>query len=286
MASTTFNFTVGHNTGAVIVAGNIVINWHTDGNTLWFDSASLNSGYSWYNAQKLAIVVNGAEHVLLNQPRGYSGTKQDAINALNSGLPFSVGGLTYASFVVRFGDAYYSNTYLQPYGDLAYAGGDNPNGIVLATPPNISGANVWANNPAPYRLNAGISGMNWGTGYAWRNLVCNIRYSIDGVSYNYNAGQWSDGGDKTVNLNGNTSNPAKPWAAVPDGETVTVTWTASTNIGSSSKSVDCWCQLAYNAYVIDSVVNGGKPVEADLFVSNVAGQAPNKQIRRIATVQD
>ena len=58
MASTTFNFTVGHNTGSVIVAGNITINWHTDGNTLWFDSGSLNSGYSWYNAQKLAIVVN------------------------------------------------------------------------------------------------------------------------------------------------------------------------------------------------------------------------------------
>ena len=45
-----------------------------------------------------------------------------------------------------------------------------------------------------------------------------------------------------------------------------------------------YCQKSYTAYVIEQGVNGGQPVEADLYVSPSAGTKPTSTIRRIQEI--
>lgn len=157
--------------------------------------------------------------------------------------------------------------------------------VILDRPPSLSGATITSSNPLVYRVTAGISGIDWGIGYSNRKLTCNISYTLDGISYSYIAGTWTDGAtSKSITIDGLSLAASNPWTKVPDDETITITWKAETNVGSASKSKTQYCQMSYTAYVIEESVNGGKPIEADLFVSNVAGQQPNKHIRRITTI--
>lgn len=157
--------------------------------------------------------------------------------------------------------------------------------VIIDRPPSLSGATITSSNPSVYKVTTGISGIDWGIGYSNRKLTCNISYTLDGISYSYIAGTWTDGAtSKSITIDGLSLAASNPWTKVPDDETITITWKAETNVGSASKSKTQYCQMSYTAYVIEESVNGGKPIEADLFVSNVAGQQPNKHIRRITTI--
>lgn len=154
-----------------------------------------------------------------------------------------------------------------------------PTIAALNRPPSISSGRLTSSNPNVYQLNAGISGIDWGLGYSYTSLTCRISYSLDGVSYSYTAGSWSSSSSsRSFSIDGMTLAPSAPWTKVPDDGTVTITWTASTNIGSSTASTTRYCMGQYDAYVITE--NGVIP--ADLFASTV-GAAPNPSlpIRRV-----
>ena len=157
--------------------------------------------------------------------------------------------------------------------------------VILDRPPSLNGSTITSSNPSVYKVTTGISGIDWGLGYSNPRLTCTISYTLDGVSYSYVAGTCTGNAtSKEITIDGLSLASSNPWTKIPDDETITITWKAETSVGSSTKSKTQYCQMSYTAYVIEESVNGGKPIEADLFVSNVAGQQPNKHIRRITTL--
>ncbi len=275
-------------------SGTLAVNWHTSGTTLVIDSIAFPSttgGWHWQNSIRLQLVCNGSIIYDKSSGVGYSHEGPDSYSTsardyFNSSLPvsFSISGS--GSISCSFGDTVGGGTSLrvQNFGGLSFSGGDNPD-FTTVTPPNFNSVSISTSNPSVYRLDSAISGVDWGIGYSSRNLWVNYSYSIDGVPVNYTVASWQDGRTSaSVSVNGLAAQPASPWLKVPDDETVTVIWTAQTNIGTASGTRTQYCQPSYDAFVIEQGVNNGNPVASDLIVSNTTGSQPNKAIRRIATV--
>lgn len=158
-----------------------------------------------------------------------------------------------------------------------------PKIAALNRPPSISNGSITTSNPDVYKLNSSISGIDWGLGYSWASLTCKISYTLDGTSYSWTAGSWSTASSsKSISVDGMTLSPSQPWTKIPEDENVTVTWTASTSVGSATLSKTQYCQTQYEAYVITP----GNVIPADLIVSN-KGSAPNPNltVRRISTIK-
>lgn len=77
-------------------------------------------------------------------------------------------------------------------------------------------------------ISTSCSGINWGQGYSNRSLTCTASYTYNGKTENFTLGTWTDGAtSKTV---------TKSDFNFPADLNVTVKWTASTNIGSTSST--------------------------------------------------
>lgn len=160
-----------------------------------------------------------------------------------------------------------------------------PINVVIERPPSLNSATITSSNPSVYKVTTGISGIDWGIGQTRTKLTCSISYTLDGISYNYIAATWTDGAtSKSITIDGLSLAASNPWSKIPDDETINITWRAETNVGNSSKSKTQYCQMSYTAYVIEQGVNNGNPVEADLYVSNITGQQPNKHVRRVTSI--
>lgn len=158
--------------------------------------------------------------------------------------------------------------------------------VILERPPSLDGATITSSNPSVYKVITGISGIDWGIGQTSTKLTCTISYTLDGISYSYVAETWTDSAtSKEITIDGLSLAASNPWSKIPDDETINITWRAETNIGNSSKSKTQYCQMSYTAYVIEQGVNNGNPVEADLYVSNITGQQPNKHVRRVTSIK-
>lgn len=73
-------------------------------------------------------------------------------------------------------------------------------------------------------ITTSCSGINWGQGYSSRKLTCVASYNTGSKTENITLGTWTDGAtSKSVTKNN---------FVFPINTTVTITWTASTNIGS------------------------------------------------------
>ena len=77
-------------------------------------------------------------------------------------------------------------------------------------------------------ISTSCSGINWGQGYSNRRLTCVASYTYNGKTENFTLGAWTDGAtSKSV---------TKSDFNFPADLNVTVKWTASTNIGSTSST--------------------------------------------------
>lgn len=77
-------------------------------------------------------------------------------------------------------------------------------------------------------ISTSCSGINWGQGYSSRKLTCTASYTYNGKTENFTLGTWTDGAtSKSV---------TKTDFNFPADLNVTVKWTASTNIGSTSST--------------------------------------------------
>lgn len=150
-------------------------------------------------------------------------------------------------------------------------------------------ATVTTANPAVYKLTSSVSGINWGDYHKSTSLQAKVTGNIDGTPFSWTTTPITTGATSgSFSYDALALNPSAPWLKVPDDETVTVTWSAVINVGyttlASVISRSQYCCKSYTAYVIDSNVNGGKPVEADLIISNNPGSVPNKVLRRVTTI--
>lgn len=289
--------------------GTIQINWSYDktAKRITINSVGYNDDKWWAVGSKMKMTIrwsDGAESVigpdqnynwnastanLITTVRGAGFVTKNGVlgifTAANNNCPVShtFSGTT-GGFTVFYGSTLGTINWGNPagYRELARISGENPV-VTFSTPPNFNNVTITTSNPSVYKLTSSISGISWGIGYSSRSLVAKVKYSIDGTNYEYTA--YSNNNPSTsANFSIDGTSETVPWSKVPDGETVTVTWIATSNIGTASGSKTQYCTMQYTAYVIQSGVNNGNPVEADLIVSNTIGSQPNKEIRRITQI--
>lgn len=150
-------------------------------------------------------------------------------------------------------------------------------------------ATITTSNPSVYRLASTVSGINWGDYHKSTSLYARVTGTIDGNTISWTTTPVTSGATSgSFDYNALVNDPLAPWLKVPDDETVTVTWYATINVGYGTLtgviSKSQYCQKSYTAYVIESGVNGGQPVEADCIISNAVGLAPGKVLRRVTTI--
>jgi len=151
--------------------------------------------------------------------------------------------------------------------------------------------NINIANPSVYRLTSGTTGITYGDWKLSQAITAIVRYTLDGTDYQFTAYSNTNAvTNPSFDLKGLVEAPNAPWTKVPDDEDATVTWTVTLNVGyktlSATKTASIRCMPSYDAYVIESGVNNGNPVAADLIVSNFIGGAPTANIRRITEISD
>lgn len=193
---------------------------------------------------------------------------------------------TTGSFGVRFGSTLGTINLGNPasYRDLAKTSGDDTN-VTFSTPPNFNNASYTSSNPSLYRLKGGISGINWGEGWSSKSLVAKVKYTIDGSTKEYTAYS-SSNPSTSAEFDINAAADTIPWNRVPDDETVTITWTATTDIGTATGSKTQYCMPQYDVFVINPSINGGNPVASEMKVSTAAGRQPTQPVRRIWSITE
>lgn len=234
---------------------------------------------AWYQ-QPINVSVTGAPTVQAKGNTGQTVLDNKVFEtAFTATIPVSV-EQTSAQITVRWDDTspYHTDPNDWVHWGTTYtitfeSGATGPSGTV----------DVTVTNPYVYVITSTATVSDWGKGYTSSSMTARVSYTIDGVSYNYTAYSGT-GGNSYYSFTADGRSLAIPWSKVPDDETVTVTWTASTNMGSITGQGTCHCMKSYDAFVIEEGVNGGKPVAADVFISNNPGDRPNKEMRRVNTI--
>lgn len=259
----------------------------------WYVASAMKFGIKWSDGQETVIsqgnynVCGGSQYYCVRQTGAGFVTKAGVLgifSQVQSRLPIShtFSGSS-GGFTIMFGSTLdtLNGGNPGPYRELYRVSGPNPGGT-FATGPSGT-INVSVTNPYVYTINSTASGINWGQGYTSSSINARVSYSIDGANYNYTAYSAS-GGRSSYSFTVDGRSLAKPWSKVPDDETVTVTWTATTNMGAITGQGSCHCMKSYDAYVIKPGVNDGKPVAADVFISDSVGAKPQKEMRRVNTI--
>lgn len=232
--------------------------------------------YNWGNGG-LITTARGAGFVTVNGVLG--------VFSNFSPVSHTFSGTT-GSFGVRFGSTLGTINLGNPasYRDLEKTSGDDTN-VTFSTPPNFNNVSYTSSNPSLYRLKGGISGISWGEGWSSRSLVAKVKYTIDGSTKEYTAFSSGDPGT-SAEFDINAAADTIPWNRVPDDETVTITWTAATDIGTVTGSKTQYCMPQYDVFVINPSINGGNPVASEMKVSTAAGRQPTQGVRRIWSITE
>lgn len=193
---------------------------------------------------------------------------------------------TTGGFGVRFGSTLSTINLGNPasYRDLERTSGDDTS-VTFSTPPNFNNASYTSSNPSLYRLKGGISGISWGEGWSSKSLVAKVKYTIDGSTKEYTAYS-SSNPSTSAEFDINAATDTIPWDRVPDDETVTITWTATTDIGTATGNKTQYCMPQYDVFVIDPSINGGNPVASEMKVSTAAGRQPTQGVRRVWSITE
>ena len=140
---------------------------------------------------------------------------------------------------------------------------------------------VITTNPGVYQLRFVLSGISWsgddGCSITSKSAVLTWEYTMDGRKYTFSR-NWS-GMSLADSITANVNDIDQ----VPDDETVSYTWTVSTNIGSWTKTGTIYCQPSYQAFVIGPSTNY-EIVECELYASEKAGVKSYKKVRRVRSI--
>lgn len=139
-----------------------------------------------------------------------------------------------------------------------------------------------ATNPSVYRIDFTLPNIVWkgsdDCATTSRSATLTWKYTMDGRNYTFSH-SWS-GNDLGSSLTYSTGTDVNK---VPDDETVTYTWTITTNIGSVTKSGTIYCQPSYEAWVCGPSTNY-QWKECELYASEKAGVASYKKVRWIRSI--
>ena len=124
--------------------------------------------------------------------------------------------------------------------------------------PNLSEVNFEGNSPSTYKLNATVTGINYGENYSKREAKLYFDYTLDGISYSTLLSSISDGSTSiTVEYDATTED--EPWKFIPDDEKGILRLVVDNGHRTSAKSsAQIYCQPQYEAYIVESIPESEK----------------------------
>ena len=124
--------------------------------------------------------------------------------------------------------------------------------------PNLSEVNFEGSSQSTYKLNATVTGINYGENYSKREANLYFDYTLDGISYSTLLFSISDGSSSmTVEYDATTE--SEPWKFIPDDEKGTLRLVVDNGHRISTKSsAQIYCQPQYEAYIVESIPDSEK----------------------------
>ena len=149
--------------------------------------------------------------------------------------------------------------------------------------PNLSNVEFTVSSPSAYKLNATVTGINYGENYLKRVANLYFDYTLDGISYSTLLSSISNGGT-SITVNYDATTESEPWKFIPDDEKGTLRLVVDNGYQTSTKNLNqIYCQPQYEAYIIENINNETVITPATLSVNGKNGTGQFKQIRRIIT---
>ena len=147
--------------------------------------------------------------------------------------------------------------------------------------PNLSNVELTVNSPSAYKINATVTGINYGENYLKRVANLYFDYTLDGISYSTLLYSISDG-STSIAVDYDATTESEPWKFIPDDEKGTLRLVVDNGYQTSTKSSgQIYCQPQYEAYIIEHINNETVITPAILSVNGKNGTGQFKQIRRI-----
>lgn len=149
--------------------------------------------------------------------------------------------------------------------------------------PNLSKVSITGSSPSTYRLNATVTGIDYGENYLKRDAKLYFDYTLDGISYSTLLSSISNG-NTSISVNYNATSESEPWKFIPDDEKGVLRLVVDNGHQTSTKSSgQIYCQPQYEAYIIELIDNETVITPAILYTNGKNGTGQFKQIRRIGT---
>lgn len=149
--------------------------------------------------------------------------------------------------------------------------------------PNLSNVELTVNSQSAYKINATVTGINYGENYLKRIANLYFDYTLDGISYSTLLYSISDG-STSITVDYDATTESEPWKFIPDDEKGILRLVVDNGYQTSTKSSgQIYCQPQYEAYIIENINNETVITPAILSVNGKNGTGQFKQIRRIGT---
>ena len=124
--------------------------------------------------------------------------------------------------------------------------------------PNLSEVNIEGSSPSTYKLNASVTGINYGENYSKREAKLYFDYTLDGISYSTLLSSISDG-STSITVEYDATTEYEPWKFIPDDEKGTLRLVVDNGHRTSTKSsAQIYCQPQYEAYIVESIPDSEK----------------------------
>ena len=124
--------------------------------------------------------------------------------------------------------------------------------------PNLSEVNFEGSSPSTYKLNATVTGINYGENYSKREANLYFDYTLDGISYSTLLSSISDG-STSITVEYDATTETEPWKFIPDDEKGILRLVVDNGHRTSTKSsAQIYCQPQYEAYIVESIPDSEK----------------------------
>ena len=124
--------------------------------------------------------------------------------------------------------------------------------------PNLSNVELTVNSQSAYKINATVTGINYGENYLKRVANLYLDYTLDGISYSTLLSSISDG-STSITVDYDATTESEPWKFIPDDEKGTLRLVVDNGYQTSTKSSgQIYCQPQYEAYIVESIPDSEK----------------------------
>ena len=124
--------------------------------------------------------------------------------------------------------------------------------------PNLSEVSFTGSSPSTYKLNATVTGINYGENYSKREANLYFDYTLDGISYSTLLSSISDG-STSITVEYDATTESEPWKFIPDDEKGILRLVVDNGHRTSTKSsAQIYCQPQYEAYIVESIPDSEK----------------------------